>query len=117
MKTIRLKSGDTPTIKLTAKDANKNVVDITGYGSASLKIAKTLGITNNNALYYVSVLAASFSDGVNGVHSFVIPEDTTKDWEIGDYLYQVRLIDSANTVTSTDTGVLIVEENLIDDEI
>lgn len=116
METIKIKSGDTPTIKLTARDSNKVAVDITGYTSAILKIAKNLNKANGSALYFVTVLAANFSDGGNGIHSFVITEDTTKGWSPGEYLYQVRLIDGSNTVISTDNGQLVVEQNLIDDE-
>lgn len=117
MNTIKVKSGDTPTIRLQAKDSNNAAVDISGYTSASLKIAKNLNVSNGDSLYYTSVLSASFSDGVNGIHDFVIPEDTTKDFKTGEYLYQVRLIDSTNVITSTDNGQLIIEQNLIDDEV
>lgn len=117
MKTIEIKSGDTPTIRLNARDSSKVAIDISGYTSASLKIAKSLNITNADALYYVSVLAASFSDGANGIHDFVIPEDTAKLFPSSEYMIQVRLIDSANTVTSNDIEQVIIKQNLLDNEV
>jgi len=117
MKELKIKSGGTPTIQLLARDSNKIAVDITGYTSATLKIAKALNVTNDDALYYISVLAANFSDGANGIHDFVISEDTTKAFAPGNYMYQTRLIDSGNVITNTDVGNLVVEKNLIDHEV
>lgn len=111
-----IKQGDTPTIRLAARDEDKVAIDITGYTSASLKIAKALNIANDNALYYVNVLAANFSDGANGIHDFVIPEGTTKEWKPEEYLLQVRLIDSSNIVTSEDIKHQAVKQNLLDNE-
>ncbi len=113
---IKIKSGDTPTIRLKVTNSSDVAVDITGYTSASIKIAKNMGISNTDALYYSSVLAAAFSDGANGIHDFVIPEDTTKAMTDGPYLCQTRSIDGSNVVTSTDIYNLEIEGNLIDDE-
>jgi len=117
MEAITIKAGDTPTISLAATDSNGAAIDITGYASASLKIAKSFNVANGSALYYVSVLAINFSDGLNGKHDFVPSEDITKTWPPGNYMYQTRLIDASNTVTSTDVGPFIVEQNLIDHEV
>jgi len=110
-----IKQGDTPTFRLNAT-ANKVAIDIAGYTSASLKIAKSLNISNSEAMHYEIVLASSFSDGVNGIHDFVLSEDTTKVFPIGEYKYQLRLIDSVNSVTSSDVGDLNILQNLIDNE-
>ena len=88
MKREKIKAGDTPTFTLTARDDNKIAIDISGYTSASIKIAKSLNISNVDALYYESVLAANFSDGVNGIHDFIIPEDTSKNFMQGEYMLQ-----------------------------
>lgn len=117
MKIIEVNSGDTVTIKLTARTAAKVAVDISGYTSASLKIAKALNISNTDALYYVSVLSASFTDGANGIHSFIISEDIAKLWPDGEYLLQTRLIDSTGVVTSGVIEQVVIKTNLIDDEV
>ncbi len=116
MKDIKIKSGTTETIQLLARNAAKVAVNITGYTSATLKIAKALNVANGDALHYVLVLSANFSDGANGIHDFVLSEDTTKAFAPGNYMYQTRLIDSTGVVSDTDVGNLIVEQNLIDDE-
>jgi len=85
----QIRQGDTPTFRLRAK-ASGVAIDITGYASASLKIAKSLNIPNTDALYYESVLAASFSNGPNGINDFVITEDTTKVFDIDSFKYQFR---------------------------
>lgn len=113
---LEIKQGDTPTIRLAAKDANKAAINISNYVSASIKIAKALNIINANASYYELVLAANFSDPVNGIHDFVIPEDTTKGLEVGDYFYQIRLLDTGDVVSSSDVGDLKVVQNLIDNQ-
>lgn len=117
MKTIEIKSGDTPTIRLTARNSSKVAVNIASYTSASIKIAKNLDISNTDALYYELVLAANFSDGVNGIHDFVISEDDAKDFPSGDYMLQVRLIDGSGVVTSNDIEQVNIKKNLIDDEV
>ena len=117
MKIIKVNSGDTVTIKLTAITKLKVAIDISSYTSASLKIAKSLNIPNASALYYISVLAANFTDGVNGIHSFIISEDIAKEWSAGNYMMQVRLIDSTGVVTSNDIEQINIKLNLIDDEV
>jgi len=113
---LKIKSGDTPTIKILARDANKAAIDISGYTSIQFKIAVSLKTANANALYYTTVLAASFSNPTSGYHNLVISEDTTKAWAPGEYMYQARIIDGSNVVTSVDVGQCTIEENLIDDE-
>lgn len=116
MKIIEVNSGDTVTIKLTARTKLKVAIDISSYTSASLKIAKALNISNNDALYYTSVLSANFTDGVNGIHSFIINEDVAKEWTEGEYLLQTRLIDASGAVTSGEIEQVRIKTNLIDDE-
>jgi len=113
MNLIKLKSGDTPTIRLALTDTAGAAVAITGY-TIKFKISTNLDDTDAEALYMLT--QTTFSDAANGIHDEVIPEDTTKDWEPGLYLYQARWIDAAGVVTSTDYGKCQVEENLIDDE-
>ena len=118
MKVIKGNIGDTITIKLTVLDEDKVAIDISsGYTSASLKIAKTLNIADDDALYYESVLAANFSDGANGIHSFVISEDVTKLWKAREYMYQLRLIDSSNVVSSSEIAQITIKQNLLDIEV
>lgn len=111
-----IKQGDTATFTLEATDSNDAAVDISTYTSASIKLAKDLNIANGDADYYESVLAASFTDGANGKHDFVISEDTTKGLDVDEYMVQIRLIDGSNTVTSDDIAIVPVIKNLIDNE-
>lgn len=113
---LTLKSGDTETIKLLVTDTTDAAEDITGYTSLQFKIAQSLGTTNAGAVYHTTVLAANFSHGSLGYHNLEIAEDTTKDWTPGEYIFQARVIDGSNVVTSNDTGPVTIEENLMDDE-
>jgi len=110
-----IKKGTTVTFRLTAK-ANGVPIDITGYTSSSLKIAKSLNISNANATYYELVLAVNFSDGVNGIHDFVVAEDDSKEFNVGLEKSEIRLIDSSNTISDSNIIDVDIVETLHEDE-
>ena len=110
---LKLKAGDDLNIKFTITNSDDAAVNLTG-GTIAFKIAARLGIANNNAQYFAEY--TSFTDPTNGIHIETIPDSVTKDWTDGDYVYQVRFIDSSNIVRSEDVDIAEIEQNLIDDE-
>jgi len=110
--TLTLKSGDTWSLTFTFDDSSGVDVDITGY-TAKFYIKNKLGDTNAQAIYGTSW--TTHSAPTTGVTTLTVSEDTTKAIAPGNYVWQVRLV-LAGVVSSSDSGVCIIEENLIDDE-
>ena len=113
MATLKLKSGDDLQIKFTITDSDDAVVNITG-GTIRFKIAELRSTTNANAEYFDSY--TSFTSPSTGIHIETIPDATTAAWTPGNYIYQVRFIDSSSIVRTEDVDICEIEENAQDDE-
>lgn len=103
---------------ITIKDGDGVVIDISG-AEIKFKIAKNEGVTNANAVFYVSTADATYltiTDGTNGVVTLDIPASVTKNFTAGTYLWSIRYIETDSDVFETDTGIAVIEEALIDDE-
>jgi hypothetical protein len=111
--TLKLKSGDTENLFFTFKDSDGEVIDISG-ATLRFSIKEKLSDANADAVYYTTW--TTHTDPVNGESKLAISETITATWTPGEYMYQLRVIDTANDVSSTDVGPCIIQENLLDDE-
>src|SRR5574343_410239 len=105
MANLRLKAGDDQLWHFVITDSG-TAVDLTG-GTIYVKIAKNILVSDNLALFYDSF--TTFTDAVNGIHDEVIAKETTATWGAGNYLYQVRFVDSGGITRSEEIGNCVIE--------
>jgi len=111
--TLELKSGDDYTLQFTFVDSDGAAVDITG---KTVKFAIKNKLSDSDASAIYSTSWTSHSDAANGITTKDIADSVTAAWTPGQYKWQARVINTDNSVNSTDIGECIIEENLIDDE-
>lgn len=108
---------------VTIKDSAGAAIDLTG-GEVRLKIATSLGVTNANATLYTSSADGTpyitiDADQVNNIGQcpIDIPGTITKDFTAGNEIWSIRYKAADADVFETDTGTVIINQALHDDEV
>jgi len=86
---ITIKRGDTRRHIFTIKDADGNVVDISGWSSFTLAVTSDKDPVNTDNEMGV-IAGALITDGTDGRVGFT----PTGNWDVGKYFYDAQAIDS-----------------------
>ena len=108
---LKLKAGDDLFMKFTIKDDDGDAINLTG-GTIAFKIAKQIGTTNANAIFYGEF--TSFTDPTNGISVNKIPKATSAGWTIGAARQQTQFIDSSGNVETENIDECEIVQKLID---
>lgn len=108
---LELKAGDDISLKFTITDSDGAAIDLTG-GTINVKIAPSVGTSNNDAIFYDSF--TTFTDPTNGISVNSITDTVSKDWTIGVAQYQVQFVDSGGLIKSESIEPVEIKEKLID---
>ena len=111
MGVLILKAGDDLFMKFTIKNDDGDAINLTG-GTIAYKIAKQIGTSNDDAIFYGTF--TTFSDATNGISVNKIAKAISKLWTIGDARQQTQFIDSSGNVESEDVDECEIVQKLID---
>ena len=113
-KTLKIKAGDSAVNEFRFT-VNGVAYDITGM-TVKYAIKKQLGDSDADAIYLAEISSGDLTDPTNGITTDTIAADDTANFENPlDCFWQARLI-NGDIVLSTDVGICIIEQNLIDNE-
>ena len=100
---IKFQIGSTAKVKISAKNASRVYIDVSGYTSLKVKIAKSTGLDDDSddTLFFETILPANFSHGSSGWHNWTAAPSVTKEWTAGDYFFEAEFQDGSGVITGS----------------